>query len=45
MSDTFYLKTVGMIRKADEKVWIEIFDEYQDALLGLEGFSHICVLY
>jgi tRNA-Thr(GGU) m(6)t(6)A37 methyltransferase TsaA len=45
MSRTFYLKSVGIIRKADEKVWIEIFDEYQDALLGLEGFSHIYVLY
>jgi len=45
MSRKFYLKSVGIIRKADEKVWIEIFDEYQDALLGLEGFSHIYVLY
>lgn len=45
MSRTFYLKSVGIIRKADEKVWVEIFDEYQDALLGLEGFSHIYVLY
>ena len=45
MSRKFYLKSVGIIRKADEKVWVEIFDEYQDALLGLEGFSHIYVLY
>jgi len=45
MSRTFYLKSVGIIRKADEKVWVEIFDEYQDALLGLEGFSHIYILY
>jgi len=45
MSRTFYLKSVGIIRKADEKVWIDIFEEYQDALMGLEGFSHIYVLY
>jgi tRNA-Thr(GGU) m(6)t(6)A37 methyltransferase TsaA len=45
MSASFYLKPVGIIRKRDPKVWIEIFDEFTDALLGLDGFSHIYVLY
>ena len=45
MSESYYLKPVGIIRKRDEKAWIEITDDYTDALLGLDGFSHIVVLY
>ena len=45
MSESYYLKPVGTIRKRDEKNWIEIFDEYTDALLGLDGFSHLYVFY
>jgi len=45
MSKSYYLKSVGIIRKRDEKTWIEIFDKYGDALLGLDGFSHIHVFY
>ena len=28
-----------------EKTWIQIFDEFTDALLGLDDFSHIYVFY
>ena len=45
MSESIYLKSVGIVRKSDEKVWIEIYDEYRDALLGLDGFSHLYVFY
>ena len=45
MSKSYYLKPVGIIRKSDEKAWIEIFNDYTDALLGLEGFSHVVVLF
>jgi tRNA-Thr(GGU) m(6)t(6)A37 methyltransferase TsaA len=45
MSDFYHLKPVGIIRKTDEKNWIEIFDDFTDALLGLDGFSHIYVFY
>jgi tRNA-Thr(GGU) m(6)t(6)A37 methyltransferase TsaA len=45
MSDSYHLKPVGIIRKQDEKAWIEIFDEFGNALLGLDGFSHIYVFY
>lgn len=45
MSKSYYLKSVGIIRKRDEKTWIEIFDKYGDALSGLDGFSHIYVFY
>ncbi|RKY87885.1 tRNA (N6-threonylcarbamoyladenosine(37)-N6)-methyltransferase TrmO [candidate division KSB1 bacterium] len=42
-----YLKVypVGKIKRTDENTVIEIFDEYKDALLGLDEFSHIIVIY
>ncbi len=45
MSESYYLKPLGSIRKRDEKVWIEILNDYTDALLGLDGFSHIVVFF
>jgi len=45
MVESYCLKPVGVIRKRDEKVGIEIFDEYIDGLLGLDGFSHVTVLF
>ena len=45
MSQSYYLNPVGVVKKENEKIWIEIYDEYNDALLGLDGFSHIYVLY
>ena len=45
MSDTFQIFPVGAVRKKEEATWIEIFEPYGDALLGLEGFSHIQVLF
>ena len=33
------------IFKTDEQGIIEIFDEYQDGLLDITGFSHIILLY
>jgi tRNA-Thr(GGU) m(6)t(6)A37 methyltransferase TsaA len=45
MAASFYLNPVGIVRKSDESVWIEIFDEFTAGLLGLDGFSHIYVLY
>ena len=45
MTASFYLDPVGIVRKSDESVWIEIRGEFTDGLLGLDGFSHIFVLY
>ncbi len=45
MPETYYLKPIGVIHKNDEKSWIELYDDYTDGLLGLDGFSHIYVLY
>ncbi len=45
MSDSFQIFPVGAVSKKEEATWIEIFEPYNDALLGLEGFSHIQVLF
>ena len=45
MADRYTIYPVGVVRKQDDSAWIEIFDPYGDALLGLEGFSHIHVLF
>ncbi len=45
MPQTFQIFPVGVVRKTEEATWIEIFDAYSDALLGLEGFSHIYVAF
>ena len=41
----FSVRPVGVVRKDGGDILIEIKKKYQDALLGLEGFSHILVLY
>jgi len=45
MTDLFQIYPVGFIRKKDDTVLIEINEDYHHALLGLEQFSHINVLY
>ena len=45
MPSTYLIHPVGVIRHRDDAVWIEIFDGYRAAMLGLEGFSHIQVLF
>jgi len=41
------MKPIGTVRVLDEGGLsrIEIFDEYEPALLGIEGFSHLLILY
>jgi tRNA-Thr(GGU) m(6)t(6)A37 methyltransferase TsaA len=41
----FEIYPVGVVRREEDRAWIEIFDAFRDALLGLEGFSHIQVLF
>ena len=43
--ESFQIFPVGIVRKTDTAVSIDIFDDFTDALLGLDGFSHIVVLY
>jgi tRNA-Thr(GGU) m(6)t(6)A37 methyltransferase TsaA len=45
MKESFQIFPVGSVRKSDTAVSIDIFDEFTDALLGLEGFSHVVVLF
>lgn len=45
MKDSFNIFPVGVIQKQDENVWIEIYEKYNEALLGLDKFSHITVCY
>ena len=45
MERSIKVNPIGVIRKTDDRTWIEIDACYKDALLGLEGFSHIHVMY
>ena len=45
MRESFRIIPVGIVRKTDTAVSIEIFDDYTDALMGLDGFSHVVVLF
>ncbi len=41
----FEMRPVGTIEKTEESTCIRIREEYADALLGLDGWSHVNVLY
>lgn len=41
----FKLYPVGRVQKKDKLVTLRIFDKCADALKGLDGFSHVWVLY
>jgi tRNA (adenine37-N6)-methyltransferase len=43
--DTFQVFAVGKVKKGSGITNIEIYREYADALLGLDQFSHVIVLY
>ena len=45
MADSFRINPIGVVKKQNEAVWIDIFDKHSDGLLGLEEFSHINVLF
>jgi len=45
MNEVFQIFPIGIVKKENEKVWIELIDVFLDGLLGVEGFSHIYVLY
>jgi len=42
---TYEASPIGWVRKIEGKTFIEINKQYQDALLGLEQFNSIWVLY
>ena len=45
MVSEYKILPIGFIQKEKKKVWIEIDEKFTDALLGLDGFSHINVFY
>ena len=45
MQHTYHIHPIGWIRKKEDGICLEIDGQYEDALLGLESFSHIIVLY
>lgn len=42
---SFTLYPVGRVEKKDASVQIRIFDRFKDALLGLDAWSHVNVVY
>ena len=42
---TYTLTPVGIVRKVQDEARLEIFAPYRQAMLGLEGFSHVHVLW
>jgi tRNA-Thr(GGU) m(6)t(6)A37 methyltransferase TsaA len=45
MQNPFSIFPIGFVRKQNAVVWIDVLDEFLEGLLGLEGFSHINVLF
>jgi tRNA (adenine37-N6)-methyltransferase len=45
MSENYSLHPVGKVSKKAGTSAIEVYPPFHDALLGLDGFSHIIVLY
>ncbi len=45
MVESCIIHPVGIVRRRGETAWIEVFGPYRDAMLGLEGFSHIQVIF
>jgi len=45
MTDSYKIFPVGFVRKKGQTTQIEIQKKFRTALLGLDGFSHIYVIY
>lgn len=45
MSDLLTLHPVGAVRREGDSVWLDIDPPYRDALLELDQFSHIIVIW
>jgi tRNA (adenine37-N6)-methyltransferase len=45
MADSYTLQPVGRVIKTSDKTVLEVFPRFKDALLGLDGFSHLLVFY
>lgn len=45
MAENYSIQPVGKVVKGAGKTILEIFPKFKDALLGLDGFSHVQVYY
>jgi len=45
MAETYQIYPIGVVRKQGDTVRIEIKEQYREALMGLEDFSHVVVCY
>ncbi|MFH1980760.1 MAG: tRNA (N6-threonylcarbamoyladenosine(37)-N6)-methyltransferase TrmO [Pseudomonadota bacterium] len=45
MSKSFSLVPIGWVHRQQARTWIDVEPAFADGLLGLDGFSHIHVLY
>ena len=45
MRESFNIFPIGVVKKQNDNVWIEILNDYTEGILGLAGFSHINVLF
>ncbi len=41
----FFIKPIGVVRLRQERCFLEIMPDFRDAMDGLDGFSHINVLF
>jgi tRNA (Thr-GGU) A37 N-methylase len=44
-AESYSIQPVGQVLKSSGTTVLEIFPGFKDALLGLDGFSHVLVLY
>ncbi len=42
---TLSMVPIGTVHRQDDRAWIDVAPEYADGLLGIEGFSHVHVIY
>jgi tRNA-Thr(GGU) m(6)t(6)A37 methyltransferase TsaA len=45
MTETYCISPIGWVRKHNEQTVVEVAEKYRAALLGLEEYSHIWILY
>jgi tRNA (adenine37-N6)-methyltransferase len=45
LEEKYELYPIGRVHNGEDGAWLEIFEPYREAMDGLEGFSHINVLY
>lgn len=41
----FRVHPIGRVERGEQAVRLRVFDQYADALVGLEGFSHLVLLW